>query len=68
MPKGIVKFYNQKSKFGFIIVDDSKSEIYTKGSLLIDEIKDGDLVSFKIKPHKKGEIASDVKLIANGVK
>jgi len=63
MYTGKVKFYNIKSKFGFIEVDGTGKEIFTRKSYLIDSIKDGDMVSFEIEIHPKGDIAKQVRLI-----
>lgn len=64
MPAGKVKFYNQKSRFGFIKVDDSGNEIYVRASGLIDIIAEGDNVSFDIKDGRKGPEAVNVKKTA----
>lgn len=63
MPTGIVKFYNQKARFGFIRQDDTGDELYTRRSKLIDEISEGDKVEFDIEPGRKGPQATNVKLI-----
>jgi len=63
MPTGKVKFYNKKAKFGFIIVDDTNREIFTRSKYLIDEISDGDNVDFSIEEHAKGALAKNVKKI-----
>ena len=61
--QGTVKFYNQKNKFGFIRVDETNDEIYTKQSYLLDSISDDDRVQFKIKMLTRGAVAFDVSII-----
>lgn len=60
MATGTVKFYNEKSKFGFIIVDETKEEIYVAESGLKSPIKDNDKVSFDIIPGRKTNKAINV--------
>ena len=60
---GFVKFYNAKAKFGFIICSVTKKEYYVRSSGLIDQVKDGDSVSFQIEPHPKGPKAVQVQVI-----
>ncbi len=57
---GTVKFYNRKHKFGFIRVNETGDEIYTKASYLNDEINENDSVSFNIKAVKRGPVAYNV--------
>jgi CspA family cold shock protein len=63
MPKGSVKFYNEKSKFGFIKMDDTGAEIYVGSTGLLEPIKNDDLVEFEIQDAKKGPVAINVKVI-----
>jgi CspA family cold shock protein len=62
MPKGTVKFYNEKSKFGFIKLETGQ-EIYVGSTGLIDPIKNDDHVEFDIEDAKKGPVAINVKVI-----
>lgn len=63
MKTGVVKFYNTSKGFGFIIVDGSKEEIFVHFTGLIDEIKEGDKVTFNTKEGKKGLNAIEVSLV-----
>jgi CspA family cold shock protein len=62
MQTGTVKFYNTEKGFGFIIASVSNEEIFVhKTGLLVDEIREGDLVSFETVQGKKGTNAVNVK-------
>jgi CspA family cold shock protein len=63
MPQGTVKFFNKKSKFGFIRDNDTGEEYYVSIKGLIDEVTEGDKVSFELKQGRKGLNAYDVKLL-----
>ena len=54
MSEGTVKFFNDSKGFGFIIV-------HANG--LVDEIKDGDKVSYDVEEGRKGLNAVDVKVV-----
>lgn len=62
MPTGTVKFYNQEKGFGFIIDTETKEEIFVHKTGLIDEIREGDIVSFNTQAGKKGKNAVSVAL------
>jgi cold shock CspA family protein len=57
---GTVKFYNRKHKFGFIRVNETGQEIYTKASYLNELIEQDDSVTFNIKEVKRGPVAYNV--------
>lgn len=59
--KGKVKFYNNKKRFGFIVDDDTSKEYFVHASGLIDQVKEGDEVTFELKEGEKGVNAVDVK-------
>ncbi len=63
MPTGTVKFYNEKSKFGFIRLDETGQEIYVGSNGLLEPIKNNDRVEFEIEDAKKGPLAINVKVI-----
>ena len=63
MNTGTVKFYNQKSKFGFIVVDADEREIYVRKSGLVDVVEEGDRVECDIEAGKKGPEAMNVRKI-----
>ena len=62
MNTGTVKFFNNEKGFGFIVDNSSKEEIFVHASGLIDEIREGDTVTFSTERGKKGMNAVDVKL------
>ncbi len=62
MHKGTVKSFNQTKGFGFIVDASSKEEIFVHVTGLIDEIREGDEVTFNIESGKRGRNAVDVKL------
>ena len=60
MYKGTVKFFNESKGFGFI-VSSSNEEIFVHVSGLIDNIKEGDNVTYNTERGKKGMNAVEVK-------
>lgn len=63
MNKGTVKFFNDAKGFGFIIEDESKKEHFVHISGLIDEIREGDEVSFDLQEGRKGLNAVNVRVL-----
>ncbi len=61
MKKGTVKFFNVSKGFGFIKDTESEKEYFVHASGLIDQIKEGDEVSFDLQEGKKGLNAVSVK-------
>ena len=69
MKTGIVKSFNELSKYGFITVDGNYTtadgftakDIFVHETGLTCEIRKGDKVTFMITEGKKGLIAIDVK-------
>ncbi len=62
MYTGTVKFFNESKGFGFVIDNSSKEEIFVHFSGLIDNIREGDTVTFNTERGKKGMNAIDVKI------
>ena len=60
MNKGTVKFFNEAKGFGFIVDSSSGEEIFVHVSGLIDEVKEGDTVTFETARGKKGMNAVNV--------
>jgi cold shock protein len=61
MEQGTVKFFNDAKGYGFIKDDNSDKEYFVHVSGIIDEIKEGDKVTFDLEEGKKGLNAVDVK-------
>ena len=62
MKTGKVKFFNTSKGFGFIKDTESEKEYFVHASGLIDQIKEGDQVTFELQEGKKGLNAVKVKL------
>ena len=63
MNNGTVKFFNNAKGFGFITPDDGSKDVFVHVNGLIDEIKEGDKVSFDVEEGQKGLNAIDVKVV-----
>lgn len=62
MQKGTVKFFNESKGFGFITNSATGEETFVHVSGLIDNIREGDAVSYDLERGKKGMNAVNVKL------
>lgn len=62
MSSGTVKFFNKTKGFGFITPDEGGKDVFVHMSGLIDNITEGDKVSFKVEEGQKGLSAVNVKL------
>jgi len=63
MSKGTVKFFNNARGFGFIAPDDDGKDVFVHKSDLVDEITEGDKVSYDVEESEKGLNAINVKVI-----
>jgi len=63
MQEGTVKFFNETKGFGFITPSNGGSELFVHVSGLIDQIQQGDKVSFEVQNGKKGPNAVNVKVL-----
>lgn len=63
MKQGTVKFFNKTKGYGFIKDNETEKEFFVHVSGLIDQIEDGDEVSFDLEEGKKGLNAANVKLL-----
>jgi CspA family cold shock protein len=60
MYKGTVKFFNEAKGYGFIVDSNSGQEIFVHVSGLVDNIREGDNVTFDTARGKKGMNAVNV--------
>jgi CspA family cold shock protein len=63
MSNGTVKFFNNVKGFGFINPDNGGKDVFVHQSGLIDEITEGDKVSYDVEDGPKGLSATNVKLV-----
>ena len=63
MTNGTVKFFNNARGFGFITPDDGGKDVFVHKSDLVDEITEGDKVSYDVEESEKGLNAKNVKVI-----
>jgi CspA family cold shock protein len=63
MSNGTVKFFNETKGFGFITPEDGGKDVFVHVSGLVDEIRDGDKVTYEVKETPKGLSASNVKVV-----
>ena len=62
MATGTVKFFNNAKGFGFIKDNDGDKEYFVHVSGLVNEIKEGDNVTYELQEGKKGLNAVNVKV------
>jgi CspA family cold shock protein len=62
MSNGTVKFFNDSKGFGFITPESGEKDVFVHVSGLIDEINEGDQVSFDVEEGQKGLNAINVKV------
>jgi CspA family cold shock protein len=62
MNTGTVKFFNETKGFGFIKDDNSSKEYFVHVSGLIDEIEEGDEVTYELEEGRKGLNAVKVQI------
>jgi CspA family cold shock protein len=63
MTNGTVKFFNNVKGFGFIAPDDGGKDVFVHKNDLVDEITEGDKVSYDVEESEKGLNATHVKVI-----
>ena len=62
MSNGTVKFFNETKGFGFVVDNSTQEEIFVHVTGLIDNIREGDQVTFNTERGKRGMNAVDVKI------
>jgi len=60
--KGIVSFFNDSKGYGFIKDSETKESVFVHVNNVIDEIREGNVVSFEVEMGAKGPSAIRVKL------
>ncbi len=60
--KGIVSFFNESKGYGFIKDSETKESVFVHVNNLLEEIKEGNIVSFEVEMGQKGPTAVQVKL------
>ena len=63
MSNGTVKFFNNAKGFGFITPDDGGKDVFVHSNGLVDQINEGDKVSYDVEEGPKGLNATDVKVV-----
>ncbi len=63
MGNGTVKFFNDSKGFGFITLDSGDKDVFVHANGLIDDINEGDKVSYDVEEGPKGMNATNVKVI-----
>ena len=61
--KGVVSFFNDSKGYGFIKDAETKEGVFVHVNNILEEIKEGNLVSFEVEMGHKGPTAVKVKII-----
>ena len=62
MSIGTVKFFNNAKGFGFITPDSGEKDVFVHANNLIDNITEGDKVSYDLESTEKGPSAINVRV------
>ena len=62
MSLGTVKWFNQSKGFGFITPESGDKDVFVHANNIIDNISDGDKVSFDLESTEKGPSAINVRI------
>lgn len=63
MNTGTVKFFNESKGYGFITPEDGSKDIFVHINGLIDDIREGDKVTYETEEGRKGLNAVKVKVV-----
>ena len=63
MSNGTIKFFNETKGFGFITPENGGKDVFIHVSGLVDEVRDGDKVTYDVEETSKGLSASNVKVV-----
>ena len=63
MNTGTVKFFNESKGFGFITPENGGRDIFVHANGLVDEIREGDKVTFEVEEGRKGPNAVNVRKV-----
>jgi CspA family cold shock protein len=63
MATGKVKFFNESKGYGFIVPQDGGKDIFVHANGLLDDIREGDNVSYEVEEGRKGLNAVEVQVI-----
>lgn len=63
MNNGTVKFFNTSKGFGFITPDDGSKDVFVHIKGCVDEIYEGDKVSYDVEESPKGLNAVNVSVV-----
>jgi cold shock CspA family protein len=61
--KGTVTYFNSSKGFGFITDQQTKESIFLHVNNMLEEIREGNLVSYEIEKGQKGPVAVQVKIV-----
>ena len=61
--KGTVTFFNPSKGFGFITDQETKESIFVHVNNTLEEIREGNLVSFEVEKGQKGPVAVKVQVV-----
>ena len=63
MSNGTVKFFNTSKGYGFITPEEGSRDVFVHVNGLVDEINEGDKVSYDVEEGPKGLNAVNVKVV-----
>ena len=61
--KGTVSFFNDAKGFGFIRDSETKESVFVHINNVVDDIREGNLVSFEVEMGQRGPTAVQVKIV-----